>query len=121
VDSSEQDKRIPQRPIFSCLLKVKSPCNRNVSTSNTTSRDIDQPSLLDCTTAMNNHFLSISSCVISESRQIFPHENHNLLTDTSPHGFFKTKLDTFQACLRNSALFDVIKGFPFPEERGEIP
>ena len=35
------------------------PCNRNVLTSNTTSRDIDQSSLLDCTTTMNNHFLSM--------------------------------------------------------------
>ena len=39
-------------------MKVSSPCNRNIATSNTTLRDIDQPSLLDCTTAMNNHVLS---------------------------------------------------------------
>ena len=42
----------------SCLMKVSSPCNRNVDTSNRTSRDIDQPSLLDCTTVMKNYLLS---------------------------------------------------------------
>jgi hypothetical protein len=44
----------------SCLIKVSSPCNRNLATS----RDIDQPCLnIVCTTAMNNHFLSESSFV----------------------------------------------------------
>merc|ERR1712243_406019 len=46
-------------------MKVSSPCNRNVANSNTTSRVIDQPSLLECTTVMNNHLLSIHMLSLS--------------------------------------------------------
>ena len=52
-------------------LKVSSPCNRNIASSNLTSGYIDQPSLSDCTTAMNNHFLSIACIIVKIINRFF--------------------------------------------------